>query len=105
MSRRSGGWPQSSGETVMRLMTALLPSLAASAAMALSGCGWVRPDPMSLQETVVRARADRTVIEAAYVPVNAPLTLSDALARALKYNYDAALAKAEINLQERQLDL
>ncbi len=89
----------------MRLMTALLPSLAASAAMALSGCGWVRPDPMSLQETVVRARADRTVIEAAYVPVNAPLTLSEALARALKYNYDAQLAKAEINLQERQLDL
>jgi outer membrane protein TolC len=85
--------------------TALLPSLAVMAAMALAGCGSLRPEPMSLQESVVRARADRKVIEAAYVPLNGPLTLAEAISRALKYNYDAQLAKAEINLQERQLDL
>lgn len=33
------------------------------------------------------------------------MTIEEAIARALKYNYDAQLAKTEISLQERQLDL
>ena len=74
-------------------------------AAALTGCGTVRPQPMSLQENVDRARSDRKIIEAAYVPLSGPLSLSEAIARSLKYNYDAQLAKAEVNMQERQLDL
>jgi outer membrane protein TolC len=74
-------------------------------AMALSGCGYIVPKPMTLEENVTRAQADRKVIDAGYVPLNGPLTLSEAIARALKYNYDAQLAKEEINLQEKQLDL
>jgi outer membrane protein TolC len=60
---------------------------------------------MSFAENADRARKDRKVIDAGYVPLNGPLSLSEAIARALKYNYDGQVAKAEIALQERQLDL
>jgi len=33
------------------------------------------------------------------------MTLPDAIARALKYNYDAELSKIEVSLQDKQLDL
>lgn len=69
------------------------------------GCGSLRPDAMSLDENVKRAQADRKVIDAGYVPVSGSLSLSEAIARSLKYNYDAQLAKTEITMQERQLDL
>lgn len=58
-----------------------------------------------MEENVKRAQDDRKAIEAHYVPVSGSLGLSEAIARSLKYNYDAQLAKAEISLQERQLDL
>ena len=40
-----------------------------------------------------------------YVPVDHPLRLTDAIARALKYNYDAQLVREQFTLQERQVDL
>ena len=33
------------------------------------------------------------------------MSLAEAIARALKYNYEIQLAQAEVNLQEKQLDL
>lgn len=75
------------------------------AMLGTAACGNLRPDAMSLEENVKRAQEDRKTIEANYVPVGGSLGLSEAIARALKYNYDAQLAKAEITLQERQLDL
>jgi outer membrane protein TolC len=71
----------------------------------LAGCGMVRPDAMTFEENAARAKADRKVIDVNYVPLTGPLDLAEAIARALKYNYDAQLARAEITLQERQLDL
>jgi outer membrane protein TolC len=81
--------------------------LAAATALlvALSGCGLLRPEPMSFEENTARARADRKVIDANYVPLTGPLDLAEAVARALKYNYDVQLARAEISLQESQLSL
>jgi outer membrane protein TolC len=73
--------------------------------LALAGCGTVRPDAMTYEENAARAKADRKVIDANYVPLTGPLDLPEAIARALKYNYDGQLARAEISLQERQLDL
>ena len=83
------------------------PSLAAalmSATIALTGCG-IRPEPMTLSENVGRAQADRAVIERAYVPITGPLSLPEALARALKHNYDVQLSKLEATLEDKQLDL
>jgi outer membrane protein TolC len=69
------------------------------------GCGTLSPEATSYQEEVARAQADRAKIDQSYVPLTGPLTLSEAIARALKYNYDTQVAKAEVTLQERQLDL
>ena len=71
--------------------------------LSLAECG-VRPQPMTMAENVARAASDRAVIDTNYVPINGPLSLSDALARALKYNYDVQLSKLEVSLQEKQLD-
>lgn len=89
----------------MRRRAGLLALLLAPLALALSACGSLRPEPMSFQENADRARADRQKIDAAYVPLTGTLSLSEAIARSLKYNYDAQLAKTEIALQDRQVDL
>ena len=83
----------------------MLGLLVLPGAALLSACGILRPEPMSFAENTERARVDRQKIDAAYVPLNGPLSLAEAIARALKYNYDGLLAKTEINLQERQLNL
>ena len=75
------------------------------AMLAVGACGNLRPDAMSMEENVKRAQDDRKTIETQYVPVNGQVSLSEAIARSLKYNYDVQLAKTEISLQERQLDL
>lgn len=78
--------------------------LAAIAVLALAGCA-LEPDPITPEEHFQRAREDQSVLESSYLPVKGPLTVEEAIARALKYNYDAQLAKTEVTLQERQLDL
>jgi len=83
----------------------MLGLLVLPGAALLSACGILRPEPMNFAENTERARVDRQKIDAAYVPLNGPLSLAEAIARALKYNYDGLLAKTEINLQERQLNL
>ena len=70
----------------------------------LAACA-VKPEPISQAEHLKRAQDDYKTLYSTYVPLSAPLTLPDAIARALKYNYDAQLAKTEETLQDRQLDL
>ncbi len=72
--------------------------------LALSACG-VAPDPITNAEHFQRARDDYKTLFADYEPIKGPLTLPAAIARALKYNYDSQLAKTEVDLQERQMDL
>ncbi|WP_246375931.1 TolC family protein [Gluconacetobacter takamatsuzukensis] len=60
---------------------------------------------MSLQEHIARADADQAAITAGYVPLKGGLSLGTAIARALKYNYDAQVAKLEASQQEKQIDL
>jgi len=77
---------------------------AALCAMLMSSCT-IQPDPLTPLEKVARAHADRAAIEKNYVPLTGRLSLAEAIARALKYNYDVQLSQAEITLQEKQLDL
>jgi outer membrane protein TolC len=65
----------------------------------------LRPKPMSLEENVTRAAGDRSIIDRGYVPIEGALSLPEALARAIKYNYDVQLAKMDVRLQDKQLDL
>lgn len=74
------------------------------APLMVAGCS-LRPDPITPKEHAERAQQDFDQLTKRYVPVSGPLTLAEAIARALKYNYDAELARVEQTLQEQQLDL
>ncbi|AWK89145.1 TolC family protein [Azospirillum thermophilum] len=71
----------------------------------LLGACAVAPKPIQPAEHVERARADYGTLFGNQPPVVGPLTAHEAIARALKYNYDHQLALTEAALQERQFDV
>lgn len=79
-------------------------ALALAGTALLSACA-VRPDPITQAENFKRAQDDYRTLYANWVPLTRPLTLSDAIARSLKYNYESQLVKAEEALQDKQFDL
>lgn len=81
----------------------LLP-LAALMLAALSGCA-ITPQPLTDEERQVRIHQDMDALFKDVEPLSGPLTLHEAQARALKYNYDARLKLMEEALANAQLDL
>lgn len=80
----------------------ILPLLLATTV--LGGCS-VYPDIISPAEHLQRATQDFKALYADFTPLPGNLTLEEAIARALKYNFDNQLAKSEVSLQIRQFDL
>jgi hypothetical protein len=74
-------------------------------ALVLLGACNLRPEPITAEQHLDRARADFAALQKNYIPHEGKLDLATAIARTLKYNYDTQLAKAETTLQERQVDL
>jgi outer membrane protein TolC len=72
---------------------------------ALLGACAVKPEPITQAQHFERAQQDYKTLYANYIPLTEPLTLANAIARSLKYNYDAQLSQTEVTLQEKQLDL
>jgi len=73
-------------------------------ALAISGCA-VTTQPIDRSESEARARADLSSMFKDQEPLSGPLTLNEAMARAIKYNLEARLKVMEHALAERQLDL
>ncbi len=73
-------------------------------AFAISGCA-VTTQPIDRSESENRARADLSSMFKDQEPLSGPLTLNEAMARAIKYNLEARLKVMEHALAERQLDL
>jgi outer membrane protein TolC len=78
--------------------------LACAVALALGGCA-VAPQPFKQEDRLARIKTDQGVLAAQQSPVSAPLTLADAVARALKYNMDHRLKQMENALATNQADL
>ncbi|QDH60571.1 TolC family protein [Pandoraea pnomenusa] len=76
----------------------------ALAVVSLSGCA-IKPVPFSDAERAQTAQADRTTLFADQQPVTGPITLDEAMARAIRYNLDHRLKMMEEALGQRQLDL
>ena len=74
------------------------------ALLGLSGCV-VKPDPISEEEHWRRAQADRADTAREQPPPTRPLTVEEAVARAVKYNLDHRLALMEKAFQARQIDI
>lgn len=70
----------------------------------LGGCS-IAPNPIMPAEHVERAKVDYAKLYADQEPLVGPLTAHEAIARALKYNYDHQLAMTEVALQNSQFDL
>jgi outer membrane protein TolC len=70
----------------------------------LTGCA-IEPQPITANEQLASVLKDQAEIYQKQEPITAPLTFYDALARALKYNYDHRLSIMETVLQESQLDV
>ncbi|WP_321815544.1 MULTISPECIES: TolC family protein [unclassified Paraburkholderia] len=70
----------------------------------LSGCA-IKPTPFTDAERAQTAQADRTSMFANQQPVTGPISLDEAMARAIRYNLDHRLKMMEEALAQRQLDL
>lgn len=84
-----------------RFAPALMP---AAALLLLSACA-VTPEPISDGLHLARALTEKEALYAGQEPLSGPLTLSEAIARSLKYNLDHRLALMEEAVQGRQLTL
>lgn len=73
-------------------------------AAALSGCA-VLPEPVTDAARSVRVREDVEALFKDVEPVTGALSLHEAFARALKYNYDYRLRSMEQSMASSQLDL
>jgi outer membrane protein TolC len=86
-----------------RSRPARLAGLALLAALT-SACA-VRPEPLTDAEVETRIVQDLEAMFADQEPVDGPVTLHEAMARALRYNLDGRLRVMEEALEQRQLDL
>ncbi|MGQ7958626.1 TolC family protein [Pseudomonas sp. SP16.1] len=73
-------------------------------ALAVSGCA-VTSQPIERGESEQRARSDLAAMFRDQEPLSGPLTLHEAMARAVKYNLEARLKVMEEALSQRQVDL
>ncbi|RKP48110.1 TolC family protein [Trinickia fusca] len=89
--------------TVPRVSRPTLVALAV-AALWLSGCA-VRPIPFTDAERAQTAQKDRTEMFSKQEPVRGPITLEEAMARAISYNLDHRQKMMEEALAQKQLDL
>lgn len=72
--------------------------------LAASGCA-VTTQPISKIESGQRSQQDRVAMFSQQEPVTAPITLYDAMARALKYNLESRLKVMEYALSQQQVEL
>lgn len=75
-----------------------------AAALALGGCA-VAPKPLTRNEVVARASADKEAMYTDQEPISGPVDLQTAVARALKYNLDYRLKLMERALAEGLWDV
>lgn len=73
-------------------------------ALAISGCA-VTSQPIDRSASEERARTDLTTMFKDQEPLSGPLTVHQAMARAVKYNLEARLKIMEEALSKRQVDL
>lgn len=79
--------------------------IAVATAMMLTACANIRPVPLSAQDLQPINASDRSAMTQGVAPLEGPLTLEEAQARALKYNLERRARLMEEALALRQLDV
>ncbi|MFX1738473.1 TolC family protein [Paraburkholderia kururiensis] len=98
--------PAANASCEARSKRAMRPTLIAIsvAALWLSGCS-IKPTPFTDAERAQSAQADRTAMFADQPPITGPVTLEEAMARAIRFNLDHRLKMMEEALAQKQLDV
>lgn len=78
--------------------------LAAASVLAFTGCA-IRPQPFAPDERETAVREGRARMFAQQEPLQGPVSLEEAMARAIKYNLDHRLKLMEEAVAMRQLDM
>ena len=78
--------------------------LAIASALVLAGCA-ITPQPITPEERGAKIAEDRAVMYRGQAPVAGPLTMEEAMARALRYNLDNRVKLMEQALAMGQLDM
>ncbi len=86
-------------------LTLLTSSLLAAAVLSLSACSTMTPPAMSEADIDQINQADKAAMRKDVEPIKGPLTLDEAMARALKYNLDRRARLMEETLALKQLDV
>jgi outer membrane protein TolC len=81
------------------------PLLILPLAILLSGCKSLSPQPFTAEQTRARASGDLGKLTKDQEPVRGPISLYEAMARAMKYNLDFRLELMEKALAQRELNL
>ncbi|HEX8957444.1 MAG TPA: TolC family protein [Burkholderiaceae bacterium] len=79
-------------------------AMASAIALLFAGCA-VHTKPLTAEEQAAQVKSDREAMFAGQDPVTKPITMSEAMARAIKYNLDNRLKLMEEAVAQRQLDL
>ncbi|WMD18984.1 TolC family protein [Achromobacter seleniivolatilans] len=80
-------------------------ALTALATAVLAGCAVAPPETLSTQDLLKLDQTDRSVMFAQQEPVTGPITLDEAIARAVKYNLQQRLALMERALEDDLVDV
>lgn len=80
----------------------VLPLLAA---LALAGCASFTPEPLTTTEIVATSAVDRKQAQHDIEPLHGPLTIEDAIARAIKYNLERRARMMEETVALGQLEV
>lgn len=78
--------------------------LTTASSLALAACA-VAPQPLTKTEITTNARSHLRQVTANQQPVNGPISLYEAMARALKYNLDHRVSAMDATLRIKELDL
>lgn len=73
--------------------------------VALAGCSSIVPSPLKVDEIESQAKRDRTQAQQGVEAISGPLSLDEAIARALKYNLDRRVKLMEEAIAFNQLDI
>ncbi len=90
--------------TPVRRSRLTVPVAACALVALLAGCS-VDPRPLTIEENQTRADDALKQVRDRIDPVAAPITLDEAIARAVKYNLDHRLALMDQAIANRQLDV
>lgn len=93
------------GFKVAKLLRRFQPLVLVAAALALSACSSIAPKPLTAAALRNANDLDRRAIRQDVQPITGPLTLDEAIARALKYNLDRRAKLMEEALALNQLDV